>query len=104
MKEKKANWFTRNSWWLFIVLLVIDIILFNFVVLNTKIFIKFGVTWEQNWPIIIYYIVAIVIMLVTFCLMYFLIYLEDSLHDRNKKKIKIFEDFIEKKNLKGGTD
>jgi uncharacterized integral membrane protein len=104
MKEKKANWFTKNSWWLFIVLLVIDIVLLNFVVSNTKLFLQYGVEWETNWPVLTFYILAIVIMLVTFFMMYFLIYLEDSLHDRNKKKIKWFEDFIEKKNLKGGTD
>jgi hypothetical protein len=104
MKEKKANWFTNNSWWLFIILLVIDIVLLNFVISNMKLFLKFGVTWDSNWPILVYFILAIAVMLVTFFMMYFLIYLEDYLHDRNKKKIKLFEMFIEKIVLKGGRD
>jgi uncharacterized integral membrane protein len=100
MKEKKANWFTRNSWWLFIVLLVIDIILFNFVWYNSRLIFIHGITWDTNAPLIIYMIAAIVFMLVTFFAMYFLIYLEDSLHDRNKRKMKFFENLLEKWNLK----
>jgi len=101
MKEKRVNWFTRNSSWLFVVLLVIDIVLLNFVIANLKLIIRFGATWETNGPLIVYLIIAVFIMLVTFFMLYFLIYLEDSLHDRNKKKIKCFEDFIQRKNLKG---
>lgn len=104
MKEKRANWFTRNSWWLFIVLLVIDIVLLNFFVENIKIFLRYGVTWDSNWPLIVYMIVAFVFVIITFCVLYFLIYLEDYIQGRNKKKIKAFDDFIEKIVLKGGTN
>lgn len=104
MKEKKANWFTKNSWWLFIVLLVIDIVLLNFVWYNAKIVFIHGITWDANAPLIIYLILAIVFMLMTFCMLYFLIYLEDFIHDRNKKKIRLFDSFIEKIVLKGGPD
>lgn len=104
MKEKKANWFTRNSWWLFIVLLAIDIILVNFVWYNLRLVFNHGITWEDNAPLIVYLILAVLIMVITFFMLYFLIYLEDSLHDRNKRKIKCFEDFIQRKNLKGGCN
>lgn len=103
MKEKKVNWFTKNSWWLFIVLLVIDIVLFNFVWYNSKLIINFGFNWDSNGPLMVYLIFAILVMVVTFIMMYFLIYLEDSIHDRNKKKIKLFERMIEKMDLKEET-
>jgi uncharacterized integral membrane protein len=86
------------------VLLVIDIVLLNFVVYNSKIIFVHGITWDTNAPLIVYLIFAILVMIATFFMMYFIIYLEDYLHDRNKRKIRLYEVFIEKVILKGGRD
>jgi len=86
------------------VLLVIDIVLLNFVIYNSKLIFIHGITWDANAPLIVYLVFAIIFMIATFFMMYFIVYLEDYLHDRNKRKIKMYEIFIEKIILKGGRD
>lgn len=98
MKEKKVNWFTKNSNWLFIVFLIAGIVLVN-VIFNflKKLFNPiYGFQISTNWPylllILFYFIVFVFLVL----FLYFLIYLEDYLHDRNKRKFRMYDALINK--------
>ena len=95
MKEKNSNWLSKNSFWIFIVIFLIAIILLNLVISNIKIL-------NFNFSIVRFLLIALYIILLLICLatIYFIIYYEDDLHGRNKRKI-YFYDVIIKKYFKG---
>jgi len=101
MKEKKVNWFTRNSNWLFIVLLLASIVLMNVIFSNLKLVFRFGLDFSTQWPFLLLLVFYFLLLLFLFFSLYFIIYLEDSLHDRNKKKFRIYDALIDKIIQKG---
>jgi len=90
MKEKNTNWLSRNSNWLFILLLLLAIIVLNFAIDSAKyLFVYFRIQ-----TLIIFIILCIcLILLVGF--LGLIIYLEDKLSGRNKRNIAIYDKLID---------
>lgn len=101
MKEKKGNWFTRNSNWLFIVLLLASIVLMNVIFSYMKTVFRYGLDLYTQWPFLLLLIFLFILLLLMFLFLYFIIYLEDALQGRNKRKFRIFDALIDKVIQKG---
>lgn len=96
MKEEKVNWFTKNSNWLFVVLLIIAIIDINILFDRFKLLFRYGLDFSTQWPFLLLILLYIIILVFLILFLYFLIYLEDYLHNRNKRKLRIYDAFIKK--------
>ena len=96
MKQKKVDWFTKNSTLLFIVFLALWILSINLIIAGYRdLRIFFTLDTFLFMVLSILGTVFITLFLV------FIIYYEDHLNNRNKRTFRLFEIVIEKFLSKG---
>lgn len=91
MKEKNANWLSKNSNWLFVILLLGAIIVLNLIVENAKyLYFNFRIMT------LIIFIVLCISLIILVGFLGLIIYLEDKLNKRNKRSIAIYDKIIDR--------
>lgn len=95
MKEKNLNWLSRNSNWLFIILLLCAIIILNLVIENIK-----YISFNFSLSTLIVLIILSILLILIIGFLGLIIYLEDELSGRNKRHIAIYDRIIERLNIK----
>ena len=98
MKQKKPDWFTKNSTILFIVFLCLGILFFNLFISGIK-----NYRIDYYWTTLLATIVSLLVTLIMILFLVFIIYYEDHRQSKNKRKFKLFE-LVIKKFLDKGAD
>ncbi len=96
MKQKKVDWFTKNSTLLFIVFLALGILSINWVIAGIR-DLRIYFTWDTFFFMALSILATLIIIL----FLVFIVYYEDYLQNRNKRTFRLFEIVIEKFLSKG---
>ncbi len=96
MKQKKVDWFTKNSTILFIVFFALLILSFNWIIAGIR-----DLRIFFTWDLLFFTILSVLATLVFFLFLWFIIYYEDYQQKRNKRTFRLFEIVIERFLSKG---
>ncbi len=104
MKQKKVDWFTKNSTLLFIVSLCLEILFVNLFLQEFKYFrIYFARTAQLNWTTLLAMLLTFALCIAILLFLVFIIYYEDYKQSNNKRSFKLFDFFIQKFFTKGAN-
>jgi Na+/proline symporter len=105
MKQKKVDWFTKNSTLLFIVSLFLEILFVNLFLHELKYLrIYFARSAQINWTTLLAILITFALCVAILLFLAFIIYYEDYKQSNNKRSFKLFEVIIEKFFKKGANE
>ena len=104
MKQKKVDWFTKNSTLLFIVALLAEILFVNLFLHELKYLrIYFARSAQLNWTTLLAILLTFALCIAILLFLAFIIYYEDYKQNNNKRSFKLFELIIKKFFEKGAN-
>lgn len=105
MKQKKVDWFTKNSTLLFIVSLFLEILFVNLFLHELKYLrIYFARSAQVNWTTLLAILLIFALCIAILLFLAFIIYYEDHKQNNNKRSFKLFEIVIQKFFKKGANE